>query len=400
MRRRAGDIDGGLRGLANWLTPVCVPTWQGPPPRPSATDLARMQPWVWRHRVPGLFWRCVSTHAADLPESVRSPVEHMAVRNAQHALANATETVAISERARAEGLPLIVLKGPALSQRAYGDATLRHSRDIDILTEPHSFAEVERLLLESGYRRVAPTFGREDKRWCVYQRLSHHGEYRRADTPLPVELHWRLHAVPSLFPAKVAALIERREWLDLYAGRVPVLSRVDQLLYLCTHGARHNWRRLKWVCDLPALAYGLRSDDIEILHEQTAELGLERLLAQGLRICDGLWPQSLPPWTEPVVASGGRTVRMLTDRGYAALGAHLDEEAVSQSFAENLSDIRAFLLFKRSWRYKLTRLRNLVFEPDFLERSPWAGRHLLLYVLIRPFRWLFRQAWPRRRRAY
>jgi len=400
MPKRMRNLDDDLRGLVDWLTPVCVPTWQGPPPRPHARELERMRPLVWRHRVPGLFWRCVSTHAVELPEAVRQPVESMAVRNAQHALANATETVALCERARARRLPLLILKGPALSQRAYGDATLRHSRDIDLLTEHEAFADVEDMLAESGYRRVTPSFGRSDARWRVYRRLSHHVEYRRPDSPLPVELHWRMHAVPSLFPASVRTLIDRREWLELYAGRVPVLSRVDQLLYLCTHGARHNWRRLKWVCDLPSLAYGLRSDDIETLHSRASEYGLERPLAQGLRLCATLWPQALPPWTESLSTSGGRPVAILAERAATALSSHPDEdEPDAEPLAENLADVRAFLLFKRSWRYKLTRLRNLVFEPDFLDRMPWAGRHLYLYVLMRPFQWLLRRTGLRRRRA-
>ncbi|MCJ7428750.1 nucleotidyltransferase family protein, partial [Streptococcus suis] len=53
-------------------------------------------------------------------------------------------------------LPLLFIKGLTLSQLAYGSATLKVSRDIDLLVLPDNIVAAGGLLEDLGYRSVEP----------------------------------------------------------------------------------------------------------------------------------------------------------------------------------------------------------------------------------------------------
>lgn len=390
--RAADDRGRALRRLADCLAPACVGQEVD-----IAHELADADPdpflrLVWRHRLPGLAWQAIMPYAGKLPGALCAGLRDMAGLNARHALAHAAELARIHEHADRAGLPVLALKGPPLSRQAYGDSTLRHSRDIDILVDPRHFPAVEDLLTSAGYRRESPSYPRSDRRWKTYRRFTHHVEYRREGWPLPVELHWRLHPVASLFPVSCRELLRRAVHVDIGAATVPTMAPADQLLYLCSHGARHNWQRLKWLCDLPPLMARFADDDVAALNERTVDCGLQRPLAQGLRLCREFWPGALPSWAVPLADERSRAVAVLVGHAQRALLAQ-SPDAVNPrlSMRENLANIRAFLLLKPSLRYKAARLRNLPFELEFLEHSPWAGRHPGLYLLTRPFQWLKRR---------
>ncbi len=80
--------------------------------------------------------------------------ERLVARRLQHAYAAAVrarlvaEAVATLEEA---GIPLLVLKGAALSRLVYADAGLRPMRDVDLLTRERDAARAFEILLDLGY---------------------------------------------------------------------------------------------------------------------------------------------------------------------------------------------------------------------------------------------------------
>jgi hypothetical protein len=90
------------------------------------------------------------------------------------------------------GLPLLMLKGPLLGHRFYGDVAARAMSDLDMLVRSEQdLSLAERVLQELGY---TPAF-----RLLVNRRASrsftHHFLYRRGD--LAIELHWTFQRHPA-----------------------------------------------------------------------------------------------------------------------------------------------------------------------------------------------------------
>lgn len=151
---------------------------------------------------------------------------------------------------RAAGIVAVQQKGGPLSQRLYGDPTLRCSKDIDILVAPDDYTRAARVLLDLGFG--CDEAGRSP--WCrSYQLLvEFHRSFVRSG--VEVELHWSLGHGGAALPDLGLALIEP-------VTGAPVLPWEQQVPYLLFHGSRHFWARLKWLSDIAQSALVQRSED-------------------------------------------------------------------------------------------------------------------------------------------
>jgi hypothetical protein len=86
-----------------------------------------------------------------------------------------------------EGIPVVVLKGPQLAERLYGDVGLRASNDVDLLVAPEDFHAAAHALEPHGYRcrKKAPWIGDLPLFEMSLEPLD--------DWRPPIDLHWRLH---------------------------------------------------------------------------------------------------------------------------------------------------------------------------------------------------------------
>jgi hypothetical protein len=171
-------------------------------------------------------------------------------------------------------LALRVLKGPGLSQRLYGDVTIRHSKDLDLLVPVDQLWSACELLQQQGFvLQDAPPLLAANRRLIIrhYWHLTlWHPQHR-----VMVELHWRFEPVHSasrenLWPAQFAAdSINEAEFL-----------------YLIHHGTRHHWFRLKWLGDILAISERqstLWQDCLPLANS----LGLQDALAQAASLSIG-----------------------------------------------------------------------------------------------------------------
>jgi hypothetical protein len=137
---------------------------------------------------------------------------------------------------------LSVLKGPALSQRIYGDPAYRHSKDIDLLVAPADLWPATEVLLSLGFE-LDEAFARDPAQHQLVEQHFWHLTFQHAVHRVIVELHWRIELVHS--PSK------QPYWLLPFpADRITPA----EFLYLITHGVRHHWFRLKWLGDIIAIS--------------------------------------------------------------------------------------------------------------------------------------------------
>jgi hypothetical protein len=217
-------------------------------------------------------------------------------RAAAHSLLLTARLLQILDAFRRAGIPVIALKGPALSQQLYGDAGMRDSVDLDLLV-PSSLAAAAASVLEARDYVLESDLG-----WMRVADLVRRGTELtfRHKTGTGIDLHWASAPADHPFRLPEGCLWSSADTVNLDGTAVPVLSRECQLVYLCVHGTFHAWTKLRWLCDVALLAetgrsYGLDWDEIDSIAGQARA---SRPLALGLRLAHDLLgaaaPEDLP----------------------------------------------------------------------------------------------------------
>jgi hypothetical protein len=172
----------------------------------------------------------------------------------------------------ANRLPVIVVKGPALGVTAYGDPSMRSFADIDLLVKHEDLVSSRDLLLANGYTRE---YLPDDEANLITN--GHALEF--SGRPIKVELHESLlsHYLRVQFDADEIWSSSRG---IMCAGReIQVLAPEIQFLFLCAHGAKHEWMQLRWICDIAQLLRVMRSVEKDRVIELAVRLHAKRLLA-------------------------------------------------------------------------------------------------------------------------
>lgn len=194
----------------------------------------------------------------------------------QHiALQQLMETVRLSEGLKAQGVEVICLKGPVLSQALYAEPAYRFSVDIDLLIDPDFFEKTDTYLLSQGYVPVDRVDFQHAKRLKRYLAASKDRVYRRSKGQMGLELHWRFETRQDWFDVPFSELWQKRALVQLGSHGVFVLGDVDHFLYLCLHAAKHYFCRLQWLLDLRSFLAKKTDLDFTMLRERALVLGVE-----------------------------------------------------------------------------------------------------------------------------
>ncbi len=136
------------------------------------------------------------------------------------------------------GIPTIVLRGAALADTVYPAPALRHSHNIDILTEPRHWDSIASLLASLGFvlmKKEAST----DCPKVVFEHRS----------GLPLVLQRNLFEIPFYNPT-ISALWSRSQTCVIADVAVRVLCPGDVLLHLCGHASYSPSREsFRWITD-------------------------------------------------------------------------------------------------------------------------------------------------------
>ena len=329
---------------------------------------------------PVFFSNLGSSTDAGIPQAV---LERAAVRERDSrafALSRTLLLIDLHRKLTAAGVPIIVLKGPALGVMAYGDASMRTYQDIDFLTTREALSRGRDLLVSLGYSRdyeaaAEPSLIRGD------HALEFSGPGGK------IELH--------------CALLERHLRLDLgekemwkeaikvrIAGvEVPVIAPSRLLLFLCAHGAKHEWSRVRWVCDIAQLVAALDSRQVLTAMSLAQTAHARRLLAVGLTLANRILGQDLSHFPGEALTAGG-DVRGVVDsvRSRLRLSETNEEERRERSWVERADPgARSLLFWARSrerWVDRAASIARVIFVPNEKDEKmgslAWITRPLRL----------------------
>ena len=169
----------------------------------------------------------------------------------------------------AAAIPVLLLKGPSLAERLYGNAAFRPARDLDLLVRQEHFAASQSLLRSQGF---TPNDLPDD----YHQSLSRQ--------TLTVELHYDVEN-PLTFDFDIASAWASAQPTVFRGQPAFVFAPAHELLYLCVHATRHRFERLSYLLDI---AQALKDDPPAL------KSALPNVLALGTEMAHKLIPQSVP----------------------------------------------------------------------------------------------------------
>jgi hypothetical protein len=273
---------------------------------------------------------------------------------------------------RDRDIPVVVLKGPWMAERLWGDAALRAYCDLDLLVRPRDLNRTEALLAELGF---VPTRRRDD----------HERPWRRGD--VAVDLH---HDVEHrlAFDFEMERAWERTQLSDFDGVPARLLASQDELLFLCLHSARHCFARLSHTLDLRLAFSKLPLPAASEPSRHSAEM--INILALGAMMAGRLDPQFPAQLPADLARSDRERLQefadgLWRDRMMQPCAA-IDWRAQHDFYlATETRPVRRFFRRLRHWWILLTRL----IDADFAFAERFHLRRTWQVWLLRPIRLFF-----------
>lgn len=204
------------------------------------------------------------------------------------ALQMTAELFRLADQFRDAGLDTVLVKGPTLALRAYGDTAARQYGDLDFLVRQKDIRCATELMISAGYK---PEIAVES---LSSQKIPGQYLFVRIAAPLLVELHTErtMRYFPRGLP--IDEFFARRQLVSVDGHHIPALAIEDELLLICIHGAKHLWERLSLVADVAALVTRQTGLNWERSFAAARAIGAERMLHTGLLLAGNLLHAALP----------------------------------------------------------------------------------------------------------
>jgi len=329
----------------------------------------------------------LSIDADLIPEDVRAALRERVQLGALRAGIQVPELLAILEALEAHGVAAIAYKGQTLSTLAYGRTGVRDSVDLDLVVREGDVTAAEEVLRGRGYRRNSPGVLRPRVE-AAWRKAWNETELVSDDGWVVVDLHWRAYAARYPFRVDPTRLWSRPARIALGGREVRVFPAETLVGLLCLHGAKDEWHKLIWLCDVDRVIRVSPSLDWEEVRGFAEEGRCRRVVGLGLLLATRLFETPLPAYVlarlaedEPLVrlaakveddlASGGIT-RSWWLETLDVWPFHLE---VFDSWRDGALYVGRTLVTPLAWDWELLKVRL----PDSL---------YALYYLLRPLRLL------------
>jgi hypothetical protein len=355
---------------------------------PQPVDWQAFVALIDRHLVaPFVHSQLSSWGAGVVPDHVQSQIRERYRSNGLHALLLASEFTRLAKLFETNGIPVLPLKGFALAVQVYGDLSMRHSGDLDVLVPPRDADSAAELLRSNGYVNIDSSV-----RHTAYQRerikqFRNHFVYRNQEKGIKLELHWRLLEPRYLFNVSLDELLARAQTIVVGDRQLKVLSIEDTLLFALTHGASHAWNHLFWLCDVSRILRQGCGLDWHRIVGRAVQLGISRPLAQGLILSHQLLDTSVP-YEVLVVAERDPVIQSLLE---TAIQAIRRQDPFPTTLTGRIQDVRYQIKLSRSVVHKLDHVGSRLLDIDGWDSLPLPNALFPLYYLLGPLTWMARR---------
>jgi hypothetical protein len=335
---------------------------------------------VGRHGIPvqalTVLRRCLGD---EMPERPYRELLGRGRRKALTSTVQMAELVRINRLLRTHGIHIIPLKGVCLSRKLYGAPGVRASGDMDVLIRPENLSAADRLLSELGYRNI---YDLTERQTAAYLAHAHHVVYCHEESGQQLELHWRTHFWTH---GEMEEFWRGRENVEMMGEPFTFLEDSMLFLFLCDHGSRHAWYRMKWVSDIAMMLAGKYIHDWDPVLALAERLGLRRVVAQASLLVFWLYGIPLPSQLSALIAAENEAV-WLTKKAVFALIAGGTKYSL---WSMRITNTAYFKRIKPDLSFSLI-LKELFMCPVDYVTFPLPDSLFWMYVPLRPFFWFWR----------
>lgn len=342
-----------------------------------------------RHRIGSIVHAALSKLPLQMvPPGLMEPLANACRINAVKALKAQRAHVLLTRWFAAVAIEWFPFKGSTLALRYYQDPSTRHVNDLDIWVSPSSLPLARTVLTDNGFREreanIHTELAARGVRHAAYVAAYFHEEQHYSAEFGALELHWRLADNPYQFKMTPESLVARADSIQIADAKIPVLNDVDLLLYLCDHGARHGWSRLKWLADLPRVLNRTAWDWPAVL-DLARQSGCHRALILGLVLCRDLFG-----WQPPAVVGSefARSFRLLAAlhliRQSWAAPAATKAQPIAQVAALVLRELALSISLANGLRAVGYQIKRYLLSPNDLLYMKIPDRWFGLYYWVRP----------------
>ena len=204
------------------------------------------------HRVLPLLYIHLREHAPGAaPDALLASLQQFVQSAAVRVLFLSSQMALIADRLGDEGVPLLVLKGPTLSE-AYGGAARRPFSDNDLLIRRGDFGRVEHALLGLGFNRRKRSQRQLDGHLLIHREYTF-GQSVNGHVST-VDVHTNVAPLGYAYDGTYDRLAGRARPVRIGGARVDALGWSDLFLILCVNALKDQWDRLRLASDLAELA--------------------------------------------------------------------------------------------------------------------------------------------------
>ena len=338
-----------------------------------------------RHRVTTLCGRQLQQFAHDgVPAGVLTDLQVAAQHLTWYGLSLLGELCRVMTLFTAHNIQAIPFKGPVLGIMVYGDPLLRICSDLDILVPERQLVPAKELLLTLGFISDSTQVLLNAPESAVHH-VYHHELFKHQQTRVTLELHWKMDECEFIRPFDPLFAEDIVATLTIGGSQMPVFSPESLLLLVCSHGCKHRWWHLMWVCDVAECLRRFPHLQWQKMNMLARRTGNERALLLGLLLAHKLLDAPVPEaYLQRARAS--RVIMRLADEVQGALDATELPKFISLDFL--LFHMRAK---ERLWhRLKLLLHFTMVPGEEDWTVAPLPRALSFLYTILRPLRLLQR----------
>jgi hypothetical protein len=255
---------------------------------------------------PAVLGNLVRAGAGLIPSAVLDRAKRLAVQARAAALTRTLLMNQLASKFSDAAISVIVIKGPALGVTAYGDPALRSFGDIDLLVQRDDLPRARDCLIEWGF---SPLYERVSELTLVEE--GHALEFTSPN--LKVELHCDLISRYLRVPFDQHRVWSTARSIECAGREIPVLASDIQFVFICAHGAKHEWMQLRLICDVAQLLDRMGDDEATNAAELAASLNARRLVAIAVRAAQVIFSLKIPQSLEELVRGEDveRTVQLV-----------------------------------------------------------------------------------------
>ncbi|MDS0300236.1 nucleotidyltransferase family protein [Halogeometricum sp. S1BR25-6] len=343
-------------------------------------DWERILPLAASHGLTSHLRESIKPVQSKIPEKVYQSLESQYRMNGVKNLQHTEELHSVLEAFKESGIQAIPYKGPVLSEFAYGDLNARWFKDLDVLVRQQDLARAREILREAGYEqtnaREIPLQKLVDESFFRWEREL---RFENENENIQIELRPQFTGGNASNARVVTDLWKRRTPLTVGGRTLQALSPEDRALLLLTHGSKHGWARLSWVCDIAALFH--RDIEWETVLTRAEGYGWKTAVLFGLSVTAELAKVEIPEKVKEEVQNCRRATigTSIASRlfQYDPTGESLDLEPWTVVFFLN-----------DTLRGSFKELIDVLFAPRKVDVKffPLPPKLYPLYYLIRPFK--------------